>query len=193
MKHAVILLALVACGGGKSTDDGLIEAPILDDNARGSAGASAGPAGPVAAEQAPPGTAVTPLENPTAAELVLPPAPARTATGSQAELAYRKATEAIELAKQARWREASSRFREAVARTPLAPYFFDLCLTLYHEGKFGESLTSCDASLHNEPDAELRHKTERLIARVKTEASAQRIDVDPRGSDQRRDPPGSSP
>ena len=68
--------------------------------------------------------------------------------------------------------------RDAVARIPDPPYFFNLCVSLYQVGKFSEALTACDAVANN-GTAELKTKADRMAVRIKDEAKRQQINVSP--------------
>lgn len=100
---------------------------------------------------------------------------------SQAEIADRLNDEGKEHMYANNYAEASAKFREAVARVPEAKYFFNLCTSLYQEGKFGEALTACAAVDKNNPTDALRAKAEKMTGRIKAEAKAQGIDVEPAG------------
>lgn len=101
--------------------------------------------------------------------------PLPTTTGSQFEIAADKHWEGEQLYASQRYAEASARFRDAVARVPEARYFYNLCASLYMEGKFGEALVACDAVQRNHPTAELAGKAKGLMVRIGDEAKAQGI------------------
>jgi len=69
--------------------------------------------------------------------------------------------------------------REAVARVPEAIYFFNLCLALFQEGRFGEALTACNAVDSNAPSKQLKAKNAKMMARIKDEAKAQGLAIEP--------------
>jgi hypothetical protein len=100
---------------------------------------------------------------------------------SQAEIANRLNEEGKEQMYANNFAEASKKFREAVARVPEAKYFFNLCTSLFQEGKFGEALTACAAVEKNNPSSELLGKAEKMTGRIKAEAKAQGINVEPEG------------
>ena len=172
MKQVVLALALVGCGG-KAKDDGEIKAPILDEQKARPEPVVAADAETPAVEEPP----VAPLEEPTAADLELPTKPGK--TGSQAQIAWLAASEAIDAAKLGKWNDASAKFRDAVARVPAGPYFFNLCLALYKEGKFSEALTACNAVRNSEPTPALQTKADLMSTRVKLAARDQGIKVSP--------------
>lgn len=120
----------------------------------------------------------TPTSEPPRGSRVPPPIPSRNRSSSgssQTVIAERLNDEGNELMKQQRYGEASAKFREAVARVPEAIYFFNLCLSLFNEGKFGEALTSCSAVLKNDPSADLEVNTNHMIWRIRDEAKKQGI------------------
>lgn len=76
-----------------------------------------------------------------------------------------------------RYGDASAKFRQAVARVPEPPYFFNLCLALYQEGKFSEALVACDATLKNDPTPTLSAKVNKMRDRILDEARRQGVTV----------------
>ena len=72
---------------------------------------------------------------------------------------------------------ASAKFRDAVARAPEPKYFFNLCMSLYQEGKFDEAYTACAAVGQNNPSAEQKDKADKLIAKIKDEAKQQGLEL----------------
>jgi hypothetical protein len=100
---------------------------------------------------------------------------------SQAQIAAQLNDEGKELMFANKFAEASAKFREAVARVPEAKYFFNLCTSLYQEGKFDEAMTACNAVEKNNPSGELHGKNEKLIGRIRDEAKAQNIELHPTG------------
>ncbi|MDB4957672.1 MAG: hypothetical protein JWO36_5241 [Myxococcales bacterium] len=100
---------------------------------------------------------------------------------AQVDIAARENEEGKDLMFGGRYAEASAKFRDAVARVPEAKYFFNLCTSLYQEGKFGEALTACNAVEKNNPDDKLHGKTTKLVDKIKVEAKGQGIDLQPTG------------
>jgi TolA-binding protein len=96
-------------------------------------------------------------------------------SGSQAALAAKLSDEGVQLMFDKKYAEASAKFRDAVARVPEPKYFFNLCTSLFQEGKFSEALTSCGAVARNNPTPALQSKTNQMMDRIKTEAKAQGI------------------
>jgi hypothetical protein len=101
---------------------------------------------------------------------------------SQAQIANQLNEEGKELMFGNKYAEASAKFREAVARVPEPKYFFNLCTSLFQEGKFDAAITACNAVDKNTPAAELHDKNAKLIARIQEEAKAQNIELHPAGS-----------
>ena len=111
-----------------------------------------------------------------------PPAPDTVpvpATGGQAAIAAKLSDEGVQLLFAQKYAEASSKFREAVARVPEAKYFFNLCTSLYQEGKFAEALSACRGVASNGPTQQLLAKTNALIDRIQAEAKRQGIELAP--------------
>ena len=74
---------------------------------------------------------------------------------------------------------ATGRFREAVARVPEPRYFYNLCASLFQEGKFGEALTACNAVGNNNPAAAIQRMADELTADIHEEARAQGLQIAP--------------
>ncbi len=114
------------------------------------------------------------------------------AFAQQAELALKLNDEGKELMFAGKFGEASAKFRDAVARVPEPKYFFNLCTSLFQEGKFDEAMTACGAVDKNSPTADQRGKTEKLITKIKEEAKTQHVELHPTGGgggDQNLPPP----
>lgn len=92
---------------------------------------------------------------------------------TQTEIAIRNNEEGKELMFAQKYAEASAKFREAVARVPEAKYFFNLCTSLFQEGKFGEAKTACSAVEKNNPTPELAGKAAKLTGKIDDEAKSQ--------------------
>jgi hypothetical protein len=109
---------------------------------------------------------------------------------SQAEIAEKLNAEGKTFLFSNKYAEASAKFRLAVARVPEPGYFINLCTSLYHEGKFGEALTACNAVGNNNPSADQRGKADKLTNRIKEEAKAQGIPAEALGGGQSPGDPG---
>ena len=94
----------------------------------------------------------------------------------QAELAAKLNEEGKDLMYAGKFPEATAKFREAVNRVPEPKYFMNLCVSLLQEAKFSEALAQCNAVENNNPTAEQREKTAKLVGRIRAEAKAQGID-----------------
>ena len=100
---------------------------------------------------------------------------------SQAEIAAKLNDEGKDALYAINYAQASAKFREAVARVPEPKYFFNLCTSLYSEGKFDEALTACNAVGNNKPAPDLLAKTDKLVGRIKDEAKTQGLELHPAG------------
>ncbi len=97
--------------------------------------------------------------------------------GSQAEIAARLVDEGKKRMYASDFAGASAKFREATERVPDPRSFFDLCTSLYQEGKFDEALSACRAAENNQPTPELYDKLEKLSALIKAEAAKQSVQL----------------
>lgn len=100
---------------------------------------------------------------------------------SQADIASKLNDEGKDAMYAQNYGQASAKFREAVARVPEPKYFFNLCTSLFQEGKFDEAVTACNAVGNNKPTADLQAKTDKLIGRIKDEAKTQGLELHPAG------------
>lgn len=100
---------------------------------------------------------------------------------SQAEIASKENEEGKQLMFQQKYADASAKFQDAVARVPEAKYFFNLCMSLYQEGKFGEALTACNSVEKNGADDTLKTKASKLEDKIKDEAQKQGVALQPTG------------
>jgi hypothetical protein len=101
---------------------------------------------------------------------------------SQTDIAEKYNEEGKTLMFKTRYAEATGKFRQAIARIPGEPkYYLNLCMSLFHDGKFGEALAACNAVENNGPNAEQRTKADKLTGLIKKEAEAQNIAVEPVG------------
>jgi hypothetical protein len=99
---------------------------------------------------------------------------------SQAEIAARLNEEGKQLLFAEKYAEASAKFQDAHSRVPEPKYFFNHCMSLAAEAKFGEALTACNAADKN-ADAELKTKIAKLVDRIHTEAKKQGVALEPVG------------
>ncbi len=99
---------------------------------------------------------------------------------SQAEIAARLNEEGKQLMFAEKYAEASAKFQDAHSRVPEPGYFFNHCMSLTAEGKFGEALTACNAADKN-ADAELKQKLAKLETRIHEEATKQGVSLEPVG------------
>ena len=97
--------------------------------------------------------------------------------GGQAAIAAKLNDEGSKLFLNMAFANASMKFREAVARVPEPRYFYNLCLSLFQEGKFSEALVACRAGENTNPDARLRQKLEKATDMIVREAKTQGVTV----------------
>lgn len=97
------------------------------------------------------------------------------AFAQQAELAAKLNAEGKDLMYDGKLAEASAKFRDAVARVPEPKYFFNLCTSLYQEGKFSDAMTACGGVSKNNPTPDLDAKAKKMMERIETEAKAQNV------------------
>ena len=102
-------------------------------------------------------------------------ASAAPAFAQQAEIAAKLNEDGKALMYDAKYAESSAKFRDAVARVPEPKYFFNLCTSLFAEGKFSDAMTACGGVSKNSPTAELDAKTTKLMERIEAEAKKQNV------------------
>lgn len=100
---------------------------------------------------------------------------------TQAEIAARDNEEGKELMFAGNYKDASVKFHDAVARVPEAKYFFNLCTSLFQEGKFGEAMVACKSAEKNSPDDGLKGKIGKLEDKIHDTAVQQGVPLDPTG------------
>lgn len=103
------------------------------------------------------------------------------AAESQADIANRENEEGKELMFAGKYTDASAKFRDAVARVPEPKYFYNLCLAMYQEGKFGEALTACNSADKANTEPGLKDTVVKLQTKIRDEAKAQGLDLQPVG------------
>ena len=96
---------------------------------------------------------------------------------TQADIAARENDEGKQLMFQQKYADASAKFRDAAARTNEGKYYFNLCTSLYQEGKFGEAMTACNTADKNAPDDALKAKVAKLRDKIQTAAKAANVDI----------------
>ncbi len=96
---------------------------------------------------------------------------------TQADIAARENDEGKQLMFQQKYADASAKFRDAAARTNEGKYYFNLCTSLYQEGKFGEAMTACNTADKNAPDDKLKDKVAKLREKIQTDAKAANVDI----------------
>ena len=101
------------------------------------------------------------------------------ATAGQAEIAAKANQDGVDLMLKSKYADAAAKFKDAFSRDPQAKYVFNLCTADYQLGRFGEALTACSSVEKLEPTAELQAKTDKLIRKIKDEAAAQNIELEP--------------
>lgn len=96
---------------------------------------------------------------------------------TQADIATRENDEGKQLMFAQKYADASAKFRDAAARTNEGKYYFNLCTSLYQEGKFGEAMTACNTADKNAPDDALKTKVAKLRQRISDDAKAANVDI----------------
>jgi hypothetical protein len=96
---------------------------------------------------------------------------------TQADIAARENEDGKQLMFAGNYADASAKFRDAAARTNEGKYYFNLCTSLYQEGKFGEAMTACNTAGQNAPDDTLRTKVAKLKEKITDTARQQGVDV----------------
>jgi len=96
---------------------------------------------------------------------------------SQAAIAATANEDGMRLMLAQSYAEASTKFRDALARVPDGAYAYNLCSSLYQQGQFTKALAACDAVTKLSPSAALEARASRMIRRIKDEARAQNLVV----------------
>src|SRR3569623_3409157 len=96
---------------------------------------------------------------------------------TQADIANRENKKGKQLMFAQKYADASAKFRDAAARTNEGKYYFNLCTSLYQEGKFGEAMTACNTADKNAPDDALKAKVAKLRDKIQTAAKAANVDI----------------
>ena len=73
----------------------------------------------------------------------------------------------IEAMRRGQYAEATRKFGTAVATVPEPAYFFNLCLSLYYEGRHDDALKACTAVDASNP--RIKKKAERWIERIRSQ------------------------
>jgi len=100
---------------------------------------------------------------------------------TQAEIAKQENEDGKALMFQGNYKGATDKFRDAADRAPEAKYFFNLCSSVYAQGIFGEALTACNNADKLNPDDKLKDQLSKLEDKIKSDATAQHIDLQPTG------------
>jgi hypothetical protein len=100
---------------------------------------------------------------------------------TQAEIAEKENEDGKALMFQGNYKGATEKFRDAADRAPEAKYFFNLCSSVYAQGIFGEAITACNNADKLNPDDTLKGKLAKLEEKIKGDAAAQHIDLQPTG------------
>ena len=108
-----------------------------------------------------------------------PPLKKTPADGKQAQLADSLNQEGVTAMNIKQYAVATLKFREAAVRDPEPKYFYNLCTSLYFEGKYGEALTACNAVVRYDVPADLKSKADKQIGLIKDEAKRQNLDLTP--------------
>jgi hypothetical protein len=106
---------------------------------------------------------------------------ATNARAGQAEIAAQLNEEGKNLMFGQKYAEASEKFAQAVARVPEPKYFFNLCMSRYQEGKFGDAITACESAQTNGADDTLKGKIGKLEDKIRDTAKQQGVTLTPTG------------
>jgi tetratricopeptide (TPR) repeat protein len=112
---------------------------------------------------------------------------------SHADIAAKYNEEGKELMYQDKYAEAAKAFAQAVAHAPEAKYFVNLCAARLQEGKLDDALTACHAVELNNPSAEQKTRSDKLIERINEEAKKQNLVLHDVGGGGQNGPNSSRP
>jgi hypothetical protein len=183
MRGALVAIVVLGCSGSAKQETA--PSPAVREPAPAVAPGEPSPATAAAPAPTPAPAPASPPSSAEATALVEPapgggrPATRRSGPETQAEIAARLAGEGKQATLNGDYALATRKFKEAVARVPEPTYFFNLCLSQYLEGHFGESLTACNAADRTNPPPLLKQKIDKLRAKILDEAKRQEIKVQP--------------
>ncbi len=92
---------------------------------------------------------------------------------TSADVAARENTEGRDLMYAGKYADASAKFRDAAARVPGPLYLYNLCASLFQEGRFGDALAACDSAGKANADDALKAKIDKMAARIHAQVTAQ--------------------
>jgi len=75
------------------------------------------------------------------------------------------------------------KFRAAAEAAPQAPYYFNLCASLYQTGAFGPALAACRKVAGLAPTGKIQTNTDSLIIKITQDATNQHISLEPIAGD----------
>jgi tetratricopeptide (TPR) repeat protein len=91
-------------------------------------------------------------------------------------------------AEQKDYAGAAAKFQGAIALSPDARYYFNLCMSLDKQEKFDDALIACDEVYNRNPDAELQGKAGKRASQIRAKIRA-RQPVDPANPNPTPTPP----
>jgi len=131
-------------------------------------------------KSAPPAPAIdpTPVTEPAPPDAAIVDNPGVTgADKSKQELALKLDQEGDELFAAKKFAEATAKYRAAVETVPDPAYLFDLCQSLYGEGKLAEAKTTCTTVLRFTHTAELDAKASQQLELISHDAQKQGLEL----------------
>ena len=167
-----IVLLVAACGSNKVPHDLDMEQPTKQQANRPP---------PLTPVQTGSKRVAAPLREPTfvykVSLFVHTAVPAGTDPESPIAIAFKENEDGIMSMQENNASEGTPQFRDAIARSPNAVYYLNLCMSLYVEGKFSEGLSACDAALGTRPPAGLRKIASGMHDRILWDAHEQGITI----------------
>ncbi|HEY4058729.1 MAG TPA: hypothetical protein VGM39_19080 [Kofleriaceae bacterium] len=174
MRLLVLLAALAACGSNKVPHDLDMEQPHQQQTSKPP---------PLTPVQTGPEPVAAPTREPTfrykVSMFVHTAVPAGTDPESAIAIAFKENEDGIMSMQENNASEASAQFRDAIARAPNAVYYLNLCLSLYVEGKYTESVSACEELQRSHPPAGLRRIGDGMHDRILWDAHQQGVTIQP--------------